>query len=85
MAAARMSAEMLSISDPMINTSGSAATDTVTVSDAMLNRMRWSGLRPPAPNVHCAQALTVAMHVASPGPRANSAQKLTAWESDSVD
>ena len=35
--------------------------------------------------MHCAQALTAAMQVASAGPSANSAQKLTACENDRFD
>jgi len=58
------------------------ATATVSVSDAMLKTMRWSGFGPRAhralrPCTHRRDADGVA------GPRANSAQKFTACESDS--
>src|SRR5713101_2195178 len=76
---------MLEASVPMIRPSGRPATDTVTVSDAMLNTTRCGGLRSPARRVHWAHALTAAMHVVSAGPSANSAQKFTACESDRFD
>ena len=48
----------------------------------MLKTIRCVGFRPPARSMHWAQALTDAMQTASAGPSANSAQKLTACESD---
>src|SRR5262249_20307213 len=58
---------------------------TVRVSEAMLNMVRWTGLRPFARSVHCAQALTVAMHTVGAGPSENSAQKFTACDSERFD
>ncbi len=47
----------------------------------MLKTTRWGGLGSPTRSVHCAQALTAPMQIASAGPSAKSAQKLTACES----
>src|SRR5262245_41178264 len=66
---------------------GTPAHATVTVRDAMLKTTRWSGLRPieRTRSVHCAHALTVAMHTVGPAPRANSDQKFTACDSERFD
>src|SRR6266542_6792484 len=61
---------------------GTPTSHTASVSDAMLKSTRWGGLRTPTRSVHCPHALTVAMHVASAGPSARSAQQLTACASD---
>src|SRR5262245_18964918 len=51
----------------------------------MLKRTRWRGLPGPARSVHWASALTAATHVVAAGPRAKSAQNVTACESERFD
>ena len=83
MAAVRTSADRPVGSGPSRSAIGRPATQQVIVSEAMLNTIRCSGLRPsPERSVHCAHAPTAAMHAVSAGPMANSAQKLIAWDSD---
>src|SRR3954466_6085118 len=84
-AAARASAAALPGCLPRTNASGTPATQTVNVSDAMLKTIRCSGLRGPRRNVHWAHALTAAMHTVGADPSANSAQKFTAWDNDRFD
>ena len=69
----------------MIRASGKPATETVTVSEAMLNTTRCGGLREPARSVHWAHALAAAINAVGAGPSENSAQKLTACDSDRFD
>src|SRR5262245_27229675 len=80
-AAVRISDDGPSVSHSGIIVIATPATETVNASDAILKMIRCAGLRALARSVHCAHALTVAMHTAGAGPSANSAQKFTACES----
>ena len=65
-------------SAPRAQSSGSAASHTVTVRLAILNSTRCSGFAESVRSVHCAVALTAAMHTVGAGPSASRAQKFTA-------
>src|SRR5436190_3533491 len=70
---------------PASQSNGRPAAATVRTSDAMLNTVRYIGLRPCDRSVHCAHALTAAMPIAPVGPTANSAQKFTACDNERFD
>ena len=48
----------------------------------MLKSVRWGGFRSFIRNVHCAQALAIAISIAAPGPSRSNAVKSTAYESE---
>ena len=58
---------------------------TVTIRHAMLNSVRWIGLRSLIRNVHWLKALAAATSIVSFGPSSSSDAKSTAYETDIVD
>ena len=76
---------MLVGSDPSAHCNGSATSQIVTVSVAMLNITRWGGLLTWVRSVHCAAALTAAIHTVGIAPSANNDQKFTRCASERFD